>query len=158
METINNFLLEGLKDFRAAIEQGQQAARNYETKTDFSYNPTNARFKLVVWFKNGKTRWYYSFDNVHTLNQVHVDEWSGIKKLIRLAEIKLKGQFKNAIIYANLDQNKKVNDPYNYEVIKWNYNGDLKQTKFINFSKSKDTKSIYFDCERLKTFGSQKIS
>lgn len=154
---IQEILTEGLKDFRAAIEKGKETPRNYTSNENLNFNPTNARFKLVVWLNNGKTRWYYSFDNVHTLNQVHVDEWAGIKKLIRLVEFKLKGQFKNAIIYVNTDQNKRLTDPYNYEVIKWNYSGNLKQAKFINFSKSKDGKSIYFDCERLKTFGSPKI-
>lgn len=156
METINNALLEGLKDFRSAIDQGKQPARNYQTQTQFNYNPSNARFKLVVWFKDNKTRWYYSFDNVHANGSVHQDEWEGIKKLIRLAEIKYKGMFKNAIIYANLETNKRVNDPYNYEIIKWNWNGEMKQTKFINFSKSNE-KNILFDCERLKIYGNQKI-
>jgi hypothetical protein len=157
MEAINQILLDGLKDFRKAIDEGKQPARNYQTKETVNYNPTNARFKLVVWFNDGRCKWYYSFDNVHENKTVHADEWQGMKKLIRLAEIKYKGQFKNAIVYGNMSEQKKVSEFYDWEIIKWNYKGEIKQNKFINFVKDSDKKSIIFDIVRLTTYGNKKI-
>jgi hypothetical protein len=157
MQPINNLLIDGLKDFRSAIDQGKQQSRQYFNKEKLNYNPTNARFKLVVWFKDGRNRWYFSFDNVHIDKQVHQDEWNGIKKLIRLAEIQYKGQFKNAIIYGNLTPNKSTTDFYDYEIIKWNWKGEMKENKFVNFIKGSDQKSIIFDFDKLKTYGNKKI-
>lgn len=157
MDSVNNLLVDGLKDFRAAIDQGKQTPRNYNSDNSKPYTPDAARFRLVIYFNDGRKRWFPSFDNVHNFKEVHTDEWNGIKKLIGLVENRYKGQFKNAVIYSNLDEKKQWCGNYEYEIIKWNFAGIMKQAKFINFMKSKDNKSILFDCNRLKMYGSKKI-
>mgnify|MGYP003852556457 CR=1 FL=1 len=60
METINNLLADGLKDFRQAITEGQQGARTYNKKSEYVYEPEAARFKLAVYFKDGNKRYFSS--------------------------------------------------------------------------------------------------
>lgn len=148
---------EAFKDFRSAIEQGKQPSRNYTKENTQYYNPERARFKLVVWFKDGRSCWYYSYDSIHNNKLVHQDEWQSIKKLIRLAEVKFQGQYKNAILYANLTEDKLITGSYNYEVIKWDYSGNQRQNKMINFVKSSKTKDVLFDFQKMLTFGNPKI-
>lgn len=159
MENFANLLADGLKDFRSAIDQGSKPSRSYAAKTQnvSFYNPEQARFKLVVWFKDGRSCWYYSYDSIHLQGSVHQDEWQGLKKLIRLAEVKFKGSYKNAIIYANVDPDKKSTGSYEYQVIKWGFSGNYQQNKCLNFTKSNRTKDILFDFERMTTFGEKKI-
>lgn len=158
MENLSQILADQLKDLRGAIDQAQIPARNYTQKKETKfYNPDQARFRLVVWFKDGRSCWYYSYDNCHFDKTVFVDEWNGLKKLIRLAEQTFKNQFKNAIIYANVDQNKATTGNYNYEFIKWNIYGQQKQNQAISFMKSNRVKDVLLDCEKLVTFGHKKI-
>jgi hypothetical protein len=158
MDNLSQILADQLKDLRGAIDQAQIPARNYTKKKETKfYNPDFARFRLVIWFKDGRNCWYYSYDNCHYDKTVFVDEWNSLKKLIRLADETFKDQFKNAIIYTNVDPNKATTGNYNYELIKWNIYGQQKQNKGINFMKSNRVKDVLLDCEKLVTFGNKKI-
>ena len=95
---------EAFADFRGVLDQAAKPTRQYNKQTDKPiYKPEHARFKLVIWFKDGNTRYYYSFDHVQYKDGVFIDEFEGLKKLIRLIN-KYEGTYKNAIIYANLDE------------------------------------------------------
>jgi hypothetical protein len=158
MNSLEQILADQLKDLRGAIDQAQTPARNYtQQKQNKFYTPDCARFRLVVWFKDGRNCWYYSYDNCHFNKTVFSDEWNSLKKLIRLCEQSFKDQFKNAIIYVNVDPKKPTTGQYNYELIKWNINGQQKQNKAINFMKSNRVKDVLLDCEKLVTFGNKKI-
>lgn len=146
---------QAFKDFRGAIEAAAQPVRNYQRKNDApSFKPEFARFKLVVWFNDGNTRYYYSFDNKTFNKELIVDEWEGFKKLIRLVD-SYKGKFKNAIIYATLDAQKSVKSNFNCEVMRYNMYHAMKDNKHVTF---KDVqKNIIFDFERIKYLNKLKI-
>lgn len=143
------------KDFRGAIEAAAQPVRNYQRKTDApSFKPEHARFKLVVWFNDGNTRYYYSFDNKSYNKELIVDEFEGMKKLIRLIDT-YKGKFKNAIVYATIDPEKSVKSNFNCEILKYNMYHAMKANKHATF---KDVeKNIIFDFERMKYLNKFKI-
>ena len=48
---------QAIYDLRGVLDAAADPVRKYERKTDKQlYKPENARFKLVVWFKDGNTR------------------------------------------------------------------------------------------------------
>jgi len=97
-------------DFSTVLKESLQPIRNYEKKSDNIYKPDQARYKLVIWFKDGNRRYFFSYDNKHYKDTIIVDEYEGLLKLIRLTH-KYKDTFKNAILYATMDiyGNKKTN-------------------------------------------------
>ena len=111
MEKVGN-LMGGLEsyfnDLRQVLNESQQPARTYNKTSQNKYKPTEARFKLVVWFKDGNKRTFFSYDNVYFNKEKHVDENISLKKLLRLME-KYKADFKNAIIYVNMDPDRQIN-------------------------------------------------
>lgn len=124
---------EALKDLRGAIEAVQEPKRVYNKESEYIYRPDAARFKLVVWFKNGKTRYFRSYDNKRFKDQTLIDEWQGLIKLMKFAN-ELNGQYKNAIIYATTEEKKNFNESnYNVEVIKLDIYGNMKKNKFVTF-------------------------
>jgi len=94
-----------LKDYRGAIEAGQEKQRAYQRKKEAPKlkKPDNARFKLVVYFKDGNECTFYSIDKIysHELKKLIVDEWAGLMKLQRLIH-KYKDKFTSLCIYANV--------------------------------------------------------
>ena len=54
---------DALKDFRSAFINAQSEVREYKKQSDYVYKPTQARFKAVIYRKDGNTRYYYSYDN-----------------------------------------------------------------------------------------------
>lgn len=132
MESLQDLLnQEPLKDFRQALVDAQKVPREYQKSSDNVYKPEHARFKLVIYFKDGNTRYYYSYDNKTVDKKRIVDELEGFKKLLRLIH-KYKGKFKNAYIYATLDPKKVTNSNYNCEIYKCNMYGIVKYHPYVN--------------------------
>lgn len=149
-------LLHGIQhDLRSAFNDASRNHRNYERKTQFDFeNPKFARFKAVIWYKNGKTRWYYSFDQCKFEGNTFVDEHISLKKLIRLVLLK-KDEYKNAIIYATTDEIPSTDSSrYNFEVVRWDYYGNVKEDNRVKFMRDKE--SLKLDLIHLKMQG-QKI-
>lgn len=129
---------EALTDLRGAIERAQEPKRQYNKESEYIYRPDTARFKLVVWFKNGKTRYFRSYDSKQYNNKTLIDEHQGLIKLMKFAN-DLKGQYKNAIIYATTDEKKNfVESNYNIEVIKLDIYCNQKTNKFVTFANDQE--------------------
>lgn len=143
------------KDFRGVLEQAAAPVRNYNRTSEKPiYKPEASRFKLVVWFKDGNTRYFFSFDHTKYKDGTFIDEFEGLKKLIRLVD-KFKGTYKNAIIYANLDEKKEIQGNYNCEILKYNMYGTHKTNEHGNFKN--EGKNVIFDAERMKYLQKFKI-
>jgi hypothetical protein len=143
-----------IADFRQIFVDAAQNTRQYNKISENVYKPENARFKLVVWFKNGKTRYFYSYDNKQTKQGVHIDEYEGLMKLCRFVN-KIKGEYKNAIIYTHLEQNKTVENDFNFEVAKWDIYNNLKTNKIVSFLTNE--KNTFMNLKNCQLYGSQKI-
>jgi ribosomal protein S4E len=143
-----------IADFRQIFVDAAQNTRQYNKTSENIYKPDNARFKLVVWFKNGKTRYFYSYDNKQTKQGVHIDEYEGLMKLCRFVN-KIKGEYKNAIIYTHLEQNKTVENDFNFEVAKWDIYNNLKTNKIVSFLTNE--KNTFMNLKNCQLYGSQKI-
>jgi len=150
MKAIN----EVFTDLRGAIDLAAQPVRNYNKTSDNIYKPEHARFKLVVWFKDGNTRYYYSYDNKTFNNERLTDEFEALKKLIRLID-KYKGKYKNAFIYSTLDPNKPTISNYNCEVLKYDIYGNMRANEHVNFKN--EGKNIIFDVQRMNYLQKFKI-
>ena len=149
-------LQEFTSDFSAVISKASEQVRSYQTKqaTAAVYKPEQARYKLVVWFKDGNKRYFYSYDNKHFKDRVLVDEYEGLLKLLRLVH-NYKDTYKNAILYATMEEKKATAGNYNFEVIKYDIYGNKKTNKAVNFL-TKD-KSVFLDLERCKNNGNARI-
>jgi hypothetical protein len=143
-----------IADFRQIFVDAAQNTREYNKTSENVYKPDNARFKLVVWFKNGKTRYFYSYDNKQTKQGVHIDEYEGLMKLFRFVN-KIKGEFKNAIIYTHLEQNKTVEQDFNFEVAKWDIYNNVKTNKIVSFLTN--DKNVFVNLKNCQLYGSKKI-
>lgn len=147
-------ITEALKDFRGIIEGAQKETRQYNKTSSNIYKPENARFKLVIWFKDGNTRYFYSYDNKHLNKEVLIDEYEALLKLVRLAH-KYEGTYKNAILYATLDPDKKTSSNYNYQMMKFDIYNNKRTNKFVNFINL--GKSNILDFKKMHQFGQEKI-
>lgn len=147
-------IMEGL-DLREALTEAAEPVRKYEKKSDNVYKPEQARFKAVIYFKNNFIRYYYSYDNV-TYNKVrHVDEFEGLKKLLRLIK-KFEGTYKNAIIYATLDTDRNVKADYTHQVVFFNMFGTYTTNKAVTFKA--EEKNNILNVEHLKVYGQRVIN
>jgi len=143
------------KDFSSVLIESVQPVRNYEKKIETNiYKPEQARFKLVIWFKDGNRRYFFSYDNKHYKDQVIIDEYEGLLKLIRLAN-KYKGTFKNAILYSTIDVKKETKSNYYIEVFKVDIYGNQKTNKAVSFIT--ENKNVILDLKRLNIYGTNKI-
>jgi len=154
MEAIKLHIERGLKDFREAIQESQAPLRKYEKKSNNIYKPKESRFKLVVWFKDGNTRYFFSYDNVHKEKTVHIDEFEGLIKLIRLLN-SYKDKYKFAIIYATLDPARNLKSNYCYEILKRDHFNNEKTNKIVNFCNLGENNIL--DFKRLEMYGNKKI-
>jgi uncharacterized protein YktA (UPF0223 family) len=144
-----------LNDFRGILDAAEVTPRSYERKAPApKFTPDYARFKLVVWFKDGNRRYFFSYDTANFDGRTHVDEYSALKKLIRLVH-KYKDLYKNAIIYASIDPDRKTTANYCYQVIKWDIYGNMRANKAVNFKT--DQKNNILDLQKLLHYGSEKI-
>jgi hypothetical protein len=145
-----------LTDLTGQFQNGAHDSRNYQRKkipSDF-YTPEFARFKLVMYFKDGRTRWYYSYDTIKFQGGARCDEYESLVKLLRIVKNN-HGEYKNAIIYATVDEIpevKKVN--YNYEVAKFNFYGQHTENEYVTFKAG--ATDFKMDLGKLK-LGSKKI-
>lgn len=154
MQSIKLTIEEGLKDFRNAINESKAPLRIYKKQSEHIYKPKESRFKLVVWFKDGNTRYFFSYDNVHNGKEVHIDEYEGLKKLMRLLN-KYEGKFKNAIIYATLEASRSTASNYCYEILKRDIYNNEKTNKIVNFCNL--GKNNILDFKKLEIYGNKKI-
>jgi hypothetical protein len=149
MNRTNNF-----QNIGEILQQAKQEPRDYQKQSTYKYKPQAARFKLVVWFKNNETRYFYSYDTIYFNGSPIQDEASGLMKLIRYVE-KIKDKYKNAIIYGTMDPDKSVKSNYCIEVFKYNMYGTQKANPNINFKT--EQKNVIFDVERIKYLNKIKI-
>ena len=91
-------------------------------KKKYIFKPTKARFKLVVYFKDGNKRIFYSYDSFQFNKKYHIDEFRSVKKLLELVH-KYKGTYNNALIYADTNTNSLENSKYDIVVSKFDVNG-----------------------------------
>jgi len=150
-----NLINSALNDFRGILDAAEVTPRSYERKAPApKFTPDYARFKLVVWFKDGNRRYFFSYDTANFDGRTHVDEYSALKKLIRLVH-KYKDLYKNAIIYASIDPERKTTANYCYQVIKWDIYGNMRANKAVNFKTGE--KNNIIDLQKLLHYGSEKI-
>jgi len=146
---------ESLRDFRSVFINAQKETRKYKKTSDHVYKPQQARFKAVIYRKDGLTRYYYSYDNKTYNKERLVDEYEGLLKLLRLIN-KYKGEYKNAIIYTNLEADKPTTANYNYQVAFFDYFGNSKTNNAVTFmTKGKDN---LLNIDHLKLYGKQIIN
>lgn len=155
MEAIKLHIENELKDFRSALSLSKVEPRQYNKQSSNVYKPEHARFKLVVWFKDGNRRYFYSMDNVHLKNSVHIDEFEGFKKLLRLLN-NYEGKYTNAIIYATTeDQKSTKSSNYCFEILKRDRFNNQKENKIANFNTFE--KNVVLDIKKLETYSKEKI-
>lgn len=143
-------------DFRAALLGSEKEVRAYEKKSNHIYRPEAARFKLVVYFKNGSTRYFYSYDTKVYQNERIIDEYEGFLKLLRLLN-KYAGEYKNAIIYATIDPNKAVNkNTFEYQVLFRNMYGKQYENNAVTFINQ--DKNNLLNIKHLELYGNKKIN
>ena len=144
------------KDFSRVLTESVAEVRQYEKKVDsVIYKPDYARYKLVIWFKDGNRRYFYSYDNKHYKDKVITDEYEGLLKLIRLTH-KYKGLFKNAILYATGEQNKETKSNYCIEILKVDIYGNKKTNKCASFIT--ENNNVLLDLKKLNNYGTNKIT
>ncbi len=119
------------KDFRGAIDAAAEPIGKYSRKQGAeAYKPERARTKLKIWFTDGNEKSFYSYDNRKKPDgTLFHDEWTGMKKLIRVVN-KHYGKYKCAIIFATM-----ANDPltatsdYNIQTLKYTRSGLIENKK-----------------------------
>jgi len=121
-----------LKDIRSVVDKAQAESRGYEKTSKYIYKPDQARFKLVIWYKDGNRRVYYSYDHQYHNKDKHIDEHTSLIKLMKLAN-KHVGKFKYAMIYATLDPDRLVTSNYSHVVVKINIMGNNDWNKAIRY-------------------------
>lgn len=90
-----------------ALTRGNELVRPYLKKVANIFEPEYAKFRLVIYYHSGKKSFYPSMDYVTQIDGKTVrDEYSGLYKLIRLAETKFRSHqtVKSAVIYATPDK------------------------------------------------------
>tara|TARA_R110002020_G_scaffold335304_2_gene550469 strand:- start:1291 stop:1779 length:489 start_codon:yes stop_codon:yes gene_type:complete len=111
-------------------QKAKRIPRDYTKQSDYKYKPEQGRFKLVVWFKDGNTRYFYSYDVLRKFKDDKgderrvYDEYNGLMKLFRMVH-KWEGKYKNAIIY--MTGKKWCEKPrYDFNVFQKSMNGEIK--------------------------------
>ena len=120
--------------FDTALREFIHETRSYNRKQEPNEytTPPVARFKAVIYLKNNKSLWYYSYDFTKHNGKSYLDEQQGISKLCRLINRK-QGEFKTAIIYANIDARPIPGTNYNYEIVKFSGNNTYKSRNDLSF-------------------------
>lgn len=120
-------------DLRQVIDESKKETRQYNKTSNYKYKPEQARYKLVVWFKDGNRRLFYSYDHIYHNKTKHIDENESFKKLLRLVH-KYKDQYKNAIIYANMDQDRQIKtNEFNVAVAWFKISGEQVVNNAVRF-------------------------
>jgi hypothetical protein len=145
-----------LHDMRSAHNEAKRPRRNYERKKETVYiKPVYARWKAVVYYKDGTNRYYYSYDSVKRPNANFVDEWQSFTKLIKMILDK-EGQYKMALIYATVDEiPESSKNSYDYMVARFDYYGNYKENSAVRFvNRGND---LVMNCKHLLTYGLKKL-
>lgn len=129
MNQIGNILE---NDFRQVLINSEKETRTYNKKSSNIYKPDQARYKMVIWFKDGNKRCFYSYDHQYHNKVKHIDEHTSLVKLVMLMK-KHDGKFKNCIIYATLDPERDVKSNYNHIVMWTNIHGNHEENKSVRF-------------------------
>lgn len=95
-------------------------------------DPPVARFKAVIYLKNNKSLWYYSYDFTKSNGNSYINELQGLNKLIRLINRK-QGTFKTAIIYANLEARPLPGSKYDLMIAKFSSNNTYVERNELGF-------------------------
>jgi len=135
MEKLENLggVTQYLNDLRHVMDKAKEQPRQYQKQSNYQYKPTEARFKLVVWYKDGNRRTFYSYDGQYHNNERHIDENTSMMKLVRLMK-RYDGQYKNAIIYCNMDPDAFVkNNLFNIPVVWFKMNGNIEANNACRF-------------------------
>ena len=155
-----NLINDILKDFRGVVDQAAQPTRNYIKQSTHKYKPEQARFKLVVWFKDGNRRVFHSYDHQYFNKEKHLDEFNSLVKLVKLI-LKFQNDpekgntVHNAIIYATLDPERKIDSDYCYQVYYTTISGKNYQNSAVHFKVN--GKDNLLQLEHLRQYGNEKI-
>jgi hypothetical protein len=120
--------------FDTALREFQHETRSYNRQNvpDEYTNPPVARFKAVIYLKNNKSLWYYSYDITKNNGKSFIDEQKGLMKLCRLVHSK-QGHFKTAIIYANIEPRAVPGANYDYMIAKFRSNNTYIDRPLVGF-------------------------
>jgi len=127
-----------------ALVKGQEQPRNYNGKQSLSL-PMTARFKMKIWYRDGNSRTYFSYDRVVSANKSHTDEWEGLKKLIRLGHVHHAQEVRTLVIWATGEQTPLTTSAtYDYEIFKVTYKGEQRR-EGIGFRTHQDSTVYKWD-------------
>ena len=134
METRDIFA-DVLNDIRQAVNKANQEPRQYNRQQtpDKFYTPEYARFKLVIYFKDGRSRWFYSYDLQKFQNSQHLDEYNSMVKLLRIVKNNA-GNYKTAILYATINPKPETcSADYSYMIAKYDFYCNCLTNPMVNF-------------------------
>jgi hypothetical protein len=138
-----------------ALKAGMQTPRNYNGNAN-AYKPSQARFKMKIWYNDGNSRTYYSFDSYRNKNLSITDEWEGMKKLIRLGHVTHVKDVKALVIWASISDKAMTNNAnYDFEIFKVSRAGSF-DNKNVTF-RTDINKNVLLDLNRL-SLGTRKIN
>lgn len=99
--------MDTIRTISDAVTRGNELVRPYLKKVADYFQPEYAKYRLIIYYHTGKKSFYPSMDYTSKPDGKTVrDEYSGLYKLIRLAERKIKqnATIKSAVIYATPDK------------------------------------------------------
>ena len=150
-------IAEILNDYRGVLEKAAEPVRTYNKKSPNIYKPEQARYKLVIWFKDGNRRIYYSYDHQYHNKEKHLDENQSLVKLMRLIDKHYQDdKITTAIIYATIDKDRKITSDYCYEIFYLNLIGKGIKNSSVNFKVN--GKDNYLDLDHLSLYGNKKVN
>lgn len=123
-----------------AIARGQEKPRNYNGTQKLTI-PYTARFKMKIWYRDGNCRTYFSYDNIQSQNGNRIDEFEGLKKLIRLGHVHHKDDVKTLVIWATDNPTAITSSAYDFEVFKVTFRGSVSRN--IGFRNLNNNSVIY---------------
>ena len=156
-----NLINDILKDYRNVMDQAAEPSRTYNKTSSHKYKPEQARYKLVVWFKDGNRRIFHSYDTAVFNKEKHLDEHTSLVKLVKLIKKyqnmpDVGNTVHNAIIYATLDVDRKITSDYCYQVYFTNIGEKDFQNNAVDFLvKGKDN---VLNLEKLKLYSNKKLN
>lgn len=133
METSEIFK-QTLAEFQQAYQKAQEPSRKYTPPITYNFEtPKKARFKAVIYFKNNRNAWYYSYDLVKNNGVTHIDEYAGLVKLLRVIKNKV-GEFNTALIFASNEiEATPGTSKYDYCIAKFSSNGNFVERPEVGF-------------------------
>ena len=153
---IKGFIDEAFNDLRQALSKAKEETRSYNKTSSYIYKPERARFKLVIYGKDGRNRYYYSYDSRANKDNRFTDEYEGLMKLIRVVN-KNQGNYKTAVIYGSIqEQNYTDSTDYNYQIFYINTFGHVTTNKAAHFKNI--GQDVLLDIKSLDLYGKKVIN